>query len=108
MLGLLLVLLLNRSSFPACVAAPAPAIADGTPVSAVARHEVEGSISQAVTEKAVSSSSAYRLKFVPGETEVVPTSYAIASSHDEPARRDVSPPSARCSLAPGLFHPLRC
>jgi hypothetical protein len=108
MLGLLLVLLLNRSSFPACVAAPAAAIADGIPISAVERHEVEGSISQTATERAVSSSSAYRLKFVAGEIEIVPTSYAIASSDGERRRRDVSPPTALSSLALGLFHPLRC
>jgi hypothetical protein len=108
MLGLLLVLLLNRSSFPACVATPAPAIADGIPVSDVTRHEVEGWISRAVTDRAVPSSSAYRLKFVPGETEALLGPHAMMISDDEPPRRDVSSPPAPSSLAPGLFHPLRC
>ncbi len=108
MMGLLLVLLLNVSSLPACVVAQTPAITYEISVSAVARHEVRASIPQAVTDRAVTSLAAFPLKFVPTLTDVLPGPDAIASLHGEPPRRDVSSHTALSSLAPELFHPLRC
>src|SRR5438309_423778 len=108
MMGLLLVLILNVSSLPACVVAQTPAINDETSVSAVARHGVRSSVPQAVSHRTVTSLSAFPLKFVPTPTEVLPTPHAIASLDGEPLRRDVSPPTSPSSLALGLFHPLRC
>jgi hypothetical protein len=108
MMRLLLVLLLNGSTFLHFVVARPSAIANLTSVSAVARHGVRVSIPQAVTHRAVTSFSAFPLKFVPTLTEALPSPHATASLDAEPPRRDVSPATALSSLAPGLFHPLRC
>lgn len=108
MMGLLLVLLLNDSSFLHFVVARPPAMADETSVSAVARLGVRASIPQTAADRAETSFSAFPLKFVPTLTDVLPSPHAIASLDGEPPRRDVSPSAAPSSLAPGLSHPLRC
>ena len=108
MLGLLLILVFHGPSLPACVIAPASAIADGIPVSAGARHEVEAPISQASTDRSMNSSSAYRKRFAPEETEARFNSRAIAISDGEPPRLDGSPAHGPLSLTSGFLHPLRC
>ena len=108
MMELLLVLLLNGSTFLHFIVARPSAIADLTSVSAVVRHGVRAPIPQAVAHRAVTSFTVFPLKFVPTPTEALPSLHAIAILEGEPPRRDVSPPTALFSPAPGVFHPLRC